>query len=229
MKMENSSIQRTTFASLLLLLATHGEAKAAVVIDNLARTFSASSIFIADTWGHAVSFTTGSTASTVDNATFWLQIRSDANGGDRGAGIQVGIFANSAGSPGSQVGSNFTNPGFGDGSANFDDNYVFTPASTISLSANETYWLKVTSTTDSSHVNSDLFFGNSTTPTTASGFSYNTMKSGSAGGGWSSDFYPYPAFALSVTAVPEPASTTGAVALGLVALAGWARSKKRQR
>ena len=220
---------------LLVHEATLVGTQAAVVISNLTPPsgWAGNNIYVAKNWNHAVSFTTGSSATTVDNVKFMLYVVPDANGGDRGVGTHVSFYSNNSGSPGSRLSgtSDLVNPSFGSG-AGGDGTFTFTPASSITLAANTTYWIKLANDTDVNvHQSISMFSmgaNGSTTSTTASGFTYNTMKSGTDSAGWaSSNFYPYPAFSLSVTAVPEPASTAAAVGTGLLILAGWRRSQKK--
>lgn len=221
---------------LLVQQAAFVGTQAAVVISNLTQPadWAGNNIFVSQTWNHAVSFTTGSSATSVDNVKFMLYIWPDSSGGDRGAGTHVGFYSNNSGSPGTRLSgtTDLLNPTFSAGTG-VADTFTFTPATTISLAANTTYWIKLSNnTTDlANHQSINMYTmgaSGSTTSTTASGFSYNTMKSGSDSGGWaSSNFYPYPAFSLSVTAVPEPASTAAAVGTGLLILAGWRRSQRK--
>ena len=159
----------------------------------------------------AQSFTTGSSASTLNGITLSL-----ASGGT-GSGFTVYLMSDNAGTPGNilETLSGPTSPGTGD--------ITFTSGSSLPLDANTTYWWEATIVSTPNAT----FYLSSTTSTSETGSS-----GWSIGDVGSHNYYVAPwtpsaqAYIFSVsgtTAVPEPGTSAALAGLASLALLAYRR------
>ena len=159
----------------------------------------------------ALGFTTGTNAQTLASVT--LNLWGLFGGGD----LQVGLYSNSGGTPGSELALLAGN----DSPTNMAD-YVYTPAGSVTLNAGTTYWVTVADLGGAQY-DSDLegyrwLDGRLATGTLA-GYLSNP------GSGWQS--YPGPLEGMEVTGNPMATPEPGTVALGALGAVAWVAARRR--
>lgn len=164
--------------------------------------------------GAAVGFTMPNQDYTVDSVV--LRLNGYATPADS---PEIGFYDNNSGKPGTLIGSFLNFPSSSDTST---ANFTFTPASTITLAANQTYWLWVKTSAGLFNWRSD---NPATTPTgAATHFDYMTTSNG--GTTWTSHLSQIGTYQINATPVPEPEQVAVAVGLLLCGFAGYRRFRQ---
>jgi hypothetical protein len=209
LKFSSPPIRFITF--ILAAIGLSAPALAQVTVSNLSEALYGNGTVDFNNW-RASSFTTDSSSYTLDAITLRIAYGS---GGALPAAF-VGIYSDSFGVPGAQFGA-LT----GSSNPTTANDYIYNPASTITLGASTTYWIVAgESSNDGStyapRITASVAESNTGGATWLIG--NNVKASGNQGSSWSNHTNTPLYLSVTATAVPEPstyAALAGVIALGL--------------
>jgi hypothetical protein len=203
---------------LLTLAVAPARAQSTILFSNLPGNNTSSTVRTSNF--AAMGITMGDTAFTLDAVTLALQIKSDA--------FYLNLYSDNGGNPGSLLTALSPTMSFEPTPIGTYTNYTFTPDSSFTLLAGETYWF-VASGGGTSTTTAPAWEITRTTPTIASGITFAGLRSTSNGGAtWSS---PNAQVTLqiegTIAPVPEPSTIALSVAGGFALLAGYRRHRSK--
>ncbi len=200
--------------------------KADIVLGNLAaytNSNGTASIISGTATGKAVGFTMGNSSYEITS----VVLRLIDVGNDLSTDLpQIAIWTSNGNTPVALVGSTFTNPvSYTPGSA---ANYTFTPAATLTLDANQSYFLVVRGN-NAAATFSWLNGSPTVSPSGIAGLAIGRFGNTTAVTNWSSASSNFNWFEINGTAsaVPEPSTYALAAGLGAAGLAAWRRRRNR--